>query len=234
MFSNCVAISSVAVVCSLCTLISSYENDSVLIHHINTYPASVNDVDSNLRTPLMLTAQQGRLDVMGVLLAKRANVDARDNEGYTPLHYACKNGNPAICKLLISHGADVAAEAGEHCVTPMHVIGGSMIQDVVDVIIAGGGDLEAADSSGRKPEVYWKIQKKHNKEQSYSGSYASSCADVGGTRSRSGSVSSTHSNSRFRTTTRRVSKVTPASGNGLGVSPTNGGDNIIEKYCGGV
>jgi ankyrin repeat protein len=40
-----------------------------------------------------------------VLIAHKAEVNARDNSGVTPLHYAAITGNKAMAKLLLAHKA---------------------------------------------------------------------------------------------------------------------------------
>ncbi len=40
----------------------------------------------------------------------RADVDIADDKGWTPLHFACFNGNISIAKLLISNNARIDSE----------------------------------------------------------------------------------------------------------------------------
>ena len=63
-------------------------------------------------------------DALGVarLLALGADIDARDNNGGTPLHWAAVwNASPAVATLLLDHGASIEArdDAGW---TPLHVV----------------------------------------------------------------------------------------------------------------
>jgi len=46
---------------------------------------------------------------MEVLLAKGAEVNARNAHGWTPLHIAAAGGDPAVVALLLKHGANVHA-----------------------------------------------------------------------------------------------------------------------------
>ena len=50
-----------------------------------------------------------------VLLAHGAKVNARDDSGRTPLHWAALNGYCEVARVLIKHGADMKARtaAGE-------------------------------------------------------------------------------------------------------------------------
>ena len=57
----------------------------------------------------------GRTDQVKLELQKGADVNARDDFGYTALHAAAENNHVEIVKLLLTHGADRDAkvESGE-------------------------------------------------------------------------------------------------------------------------
>jgi hypothetical protein len=52
----------------------------------------------------------GYEDVVRLLLAEGADVNAMNDSGETPLHYAAWRADTAIAELLLSHGADTGAE----------------------------------------------------------------------------------------------------------------------------
>lgn len=54
------------------------------------------------------------------LLSKGTCVDAKDNAGYTALHYAVRKGNAGMCKLLLAAGADVNSTTRAGQATPLH------------------------------------------------------------------------------------------------------------------
>jgi len=60
-------------------------------------------------TALHLACRDGRLEIIKLLVAHKANVDARDCLGQTPLHRAAHWGQTAIVRYLISVGADFTA-----------------------------------------------------------------------------------------------------------------------------
>ncbi len=49
-------------------------------------------------------ANEGRLDVMRLLLQRGANKDAYNDTGKTPLHEACSGGQADAAKLLLDAG----------------------------------------------------------------------------------------------------------------------------------
>jgi len=69
--------------------------------------------------PFHKVAADGNINKARSLISKGASVNAKDDEGRTPLFYAVENGHTLMCDLLIVKGADVNAKdaAGD---TPLH------------------------------------------------------------------------------------------------------------------
>lgn len=59
------------------------------------------------RTPLHLAAQQGKAELVHLLLAFNANVKSWDRDKNTPLHLAAEAGHKAVVKLLHEAGARI-------------------------------------------------------------------------------------------------------------------------------
>lgn len=53
-------------------------------------------------TPLHLAARSNHIPIVKYLLAKGANVNLQDKDGYTAMHYAALNGNREIVQLLLA------------------------------------------------------------------------------------------------------------------------------------
>lgn len=75
----------------------------------------------SLDARLLLLAANGSFDEVKDVLAKGANVNARDKQGNTAMHYAALNKELKIIQLLKSKGADVNARNAEGS-TPLMVV----------------------------------------------------------------------------------------------------------------
>ena len=65
---------------------------------------------ANDRTPLDMAIFREHTEIAELLIAKGADVNARDDDGFTPLHIAAYEGHKEIAELLIAEGADVNAK----------------------------------------------------------------------------------------------------------------------------
>uniref|UniRef100_A0A1B6LPG5 Uncharacterized protein n=1 Tax=Graphocephala atropunctata TaxID=36148 RepID=A0A1B6LPG5_9HEMI len=84
-----------------------------------------------------------------MLLAKGTCVDARDNAGYTALHYAVRKGNTSMCKLLLAAGASVNVTTKAGLATPLHRAAMEGHMDVISLLLKSGADPLAKDAEGR-------------------------------------------------------------------------------------
>jgi ankyrin repeat protein len=68
--------------------------------------------DSAGYTPLHWASIDGRKDVVALLLANGAEIDAGTPQGATPLHFAAGSGRRDAVELLIKNGADLHRRDG--------------------------------------------------------------------------------------------------------------------------
>ncbi|XP_067342406.1 ankyrin repeat and SAM domain-containing protein 6-like isoform X2 [Channa argus] len=75
-------------------------------------PAQVNSSNQEGASPLMMAAVSGQLEVVQLMVEKKADIDKQDAvHGWTALMQATYHGNKDIVKYLLSQGADVNLRA---------------------------------------------------------------------------------------------------------------------------
>lgn len=88
--------------------------------------------------------------VKSILIRDRSCKDAKDEDGYTPLHRACYNNNVEIAKLLIQYGADVNART-EFEWTPLHSAARWSNAECVALLLQYGADVNALSEGSQNP-----------------------------------------------------------------------------------
>ena len=81
-------------------------------------------------------------------LADGADVNAKDEDGRTPLLHAAYQGNNEIAELLLANGADVNAK-NEVDTTPLHHAALYGHKETVELFITNGADVNAIIASGQ-------------------------------------------------------------------------------------
>ena len=89
-------------------------------------------------------AEVGNIDAVKQHLAAGTDVNARDKDGWTPLHPASYEGHQEIVELLIGKGADVNArvELGpQQGMTPLDSANNSGRTEIADLLRKHGGKI---------------------------------------------------------------------------------------------
>jgi ankyrin repeat protein len=87
------------------------------------------------------------------MVGKQPKRNARpgvDEYGRTPLHYACRDGNSALCAELLAAGAipNVSDDSGW---TPLHFAAQAQSAPVTKLLIKASTDLDVRDGNGNTP-----------------------------------------------------------------------------------
>ncbi len=111
--------------------------------------------DSAYYTPTLelLSAVEAKLEVFKAvreLADAGIDVNAKDDEGLSPLHRAVRNGETEVVETLIAAGADVNAKDNDG-ESPLHRAARSGETEVVETLIAAGADVNAKDNYGESP-----------------------------------------------------------------------------------
>jgi ankyrin repeat protein len=85
--------------------------------------------------------------VVELLLANKAEIDARNENGGQPVHYGACYGHRHIVELLIASKADVNSRDHD-TVFPLHCAAYGGYKDVVALLLRNGADIDARDKDG--------------------------------------------------------------------------------------
>lgn len=102
------------------------------------------------RTLLHVAAARGRLDYAHLLVARGADVAARDLLHWTPLLEAAANGQEALIAPLVAYGADVDAGNVQKN-TSLHYASSYGHVGTVRELLNAGGTVDARNPAGRVP-----------------------------------------------------------------------------------
>ena len=119
--------------------------------------------------PIHDAADNGDLAGVQAELDKGADVNAKDNDGWTPLHIAASKNHREIVELLIAKGADVNATGESSSVfiwqggfTPLHYVAVNGHKEILELLISEGADVNAKADNGLTPRD-WAINRSHTK-----------------------------------------------------------------------
>lgn len=125
------------------------------------------------RTPLSWAAQEGRMEIVELLLQYGAPVDEMDARSRTPLSCACEKGAENIVRLLIQRGADTNScnirgetALGWACVNGHRAVAKLLVEE--------GAAINARDTNGETP-LFWAAR---NCDQQIAGLLVDKGADV--------------------------------------------------------
>ena len=113
--------------------------------------ANANFADVNGNTPLIVVASQGDLSAMQKLTAYKANVNAANKYGMTPLLYAIKGNHNEAARALLSRNDTDINKANNNNQTPLFYAAYNGNTTIVQDLLELGADYKKADKNGNTP-----------------------------------------------------------------------------------
>ena len=165
-----------ALVCA----VENYHYETVA--HLLARGANANVLDSIGWSPLHRVQERRGADSLRIATAlltlpsPRADLDAKCGKGMTPLHHAAERDNEAMMRLLIQHGANLAA-ADNSRRTPLHTAIEARRENMVHVLLQHGADTALRDIRGhdglsaakvcvrRSPEIINLLERDRQRKQ---------------------------------------------------------------------
>src|SRR5262249_29252781 len=95
----------------------------------------------------------GHREMVDLLLAHGAPIDARNLAGATALYAAAEAGRVAVAERLIERGADVKL-TGRSGISPIAAAAYAGSDSIVEGLLAHGASARADDGTGNPPIVY--------------------------------------------------------------------------------
>jgi len=113
---------------------------------INPEPTTAKAPDISIHA----AAITGNIEAVKKHIAAGTDVNAKQSNGMTPLHFAAQFDFKELAELLITAGTDVNAKRDDGW-TPLHFAAAAGHKEIVELLIANGADVNAKRDGGITP-----------------------------------------------------------------------------------
>ncbi|XP_071572548.1 uncharacterized protein [Temnothorax nylanderi] len=132
--------------------------DVVKILLKNDINVDVNEIAGGF-TPLHVAAENSHLELVNFLLQNKADVNARNDEDWTPLHAAATK-HLEVVSALILNGADVNARV-INGFTPLHCAVENGHEKIANILLKHGSNVNAVDKVGNNTPLHYAAKDGH-------------------------------------------------------------------------
>ncbi|KAK3599325.1 hypothetical protein CHS0354_009809 [Potamilus streckersoni] len=133
----------------------SHEHEDVALFLI-AEGADVNKIPTRKihNSCLHVSCQFGQAQVVDALLETDLQIDMKNKNCVTPLHFALMFKKEKIAKKLIEKGCDINLSSGRLDKTPLHLSSEMGLGNITEMILEKGADPMAKDKKGHSPMHY--------------------------------------------------------------------------------
>lgn len=96
-------------------------------------------------------AERGDRDKVSALILEKADVNGKQGEGTTALHWAAQRDDIETAKLLLAAGANVKAETEQGALTPLFMACTNGNAAMIELFVKAGADVNAPKANGTTP-----------------------------------------------------------------------------------
>lgn len=128
-----------------------------ILELISAQKDTINSIDENGFSPLILAAYRNQSTCVELLLSKGANVNYCSPEG-TALHAVCYKGNVEMARLLLKNNQSINALSSRGTSCLVYAVQSGKIE-LVQLLLDKGADKNIADEYSRLPLDYAKQAK---------------------------------------------------------------------------